>query len=178
MSAAYAVRANGFDQEPAQFGDGLPWVFDDGGRAAAGFRGEARDCVARAWSIALERPYAEVYDELASRQQAYFRGRADRARKRGAAYRARAVRSARDGIARAVIRAFAADAGWVWYPTMAIGTGTTVHMRPGELPDVPRLVAQVSRHVTAVLDGVVRDTFDPSRGGARAVYGYWIPAAS
>jgi hypothetical protein len=25
-----------------------------------------------------------------------------------------------------------------------------------------------------VIDGVIHDTFDPSRGGTRCVYGYWI----
>ena len=33
----------------------LPWVYDDGGRAAAGFKGEAGDCGTRAVAIA-DRP--------------------------------------------------------------------------------------------------------------------------
>jgi hypothetical protein len=26
----------------------------------------------------------------------------------------------------------------------------------------------------AVIDGVIHDTFNPSRGGSRCVYGYWV----
>jgi hypothetical protein len=52
-----------------------------------------------------------------------------------------------------------------------------------------RLVVRVSKHVCAVIDGVIRDTHDPSRVtevlGAdgrvrlahRCVYGYWIWSA-
>ena len=39
----------------------LPFARDDGGRAAAGFKGSAGDCVARSVAIASGRPYAEVY---------------------------------------------------------------------------------------------------------------------
>lgn len=37
-----------------------PFVFDDGGRAATGFRGQADDCVVRAVAIASGLPYADV----------------------------------------------------------------------------------------------------------------------
>jgi hypothetical protein len=47
-----------------------------------------------------------------------------------------------------------------------------VHLRDGELPS-GRLIVQVSRHVVAVIDGVMHDTHDPSRNGQRAVYGYY-----
>ena len=47
------------------------WVYDDGGRGDAGFKGEAGDCAARAIAIATGRPYTEVYDALnESRQEA------------------------------------------------------------------------------------------------------------
>ena len=32
---------------------------------------------------------------------------------------------------------------------------------------------RLSRHITAVVDGVIHDTHDPSRKGTRCVYGYW-----
>lgn len=41
-------------------------VFNDGGRAAAGFKGSARDCVCRSIAIVTGRPYKEVYDRLAA----------------------------------------------------------------------------------------------------------------
>lgn len=57
---------------------------------------------------------------------------------------------------------------------MAIGQGTTVHLRADELPS-GRLVARVSRHVVAVIDGVAYDSHDPTRDGTRCVYGVWMP---
>ena len=41
------------------------FIRDDGGRAAAGFKGSAGDCVARSIAIAAGLPYAEVYVALA-----------------------------------------------------------------------------------------------------------------
>jgi hypothetical protein len=64
--------------------------------------------------------------------------------------------------------------GWVWTPTMQIGSGCTVHLRADELPP-GRLVVSVSKHLTAVIDGVIHDTHDCSRRGTRCVYGYWQP---
>ena len=55
---------------------------------------------------------------------------------------------------------------------MFIGSGCKVHLRNDELP-AGRLIVCLSRHYTAVIDGVIHDTHDPSRGGTRCVYGYW-----
>ena len=140
-------------------------MIDDGGRAAAGFKGEARDCVARAVAIAARRPYAEVYAALAA-----GRG-AQRASKRTPKRSA----SARNGIntGRKWFADYMASLGFRWVPTMRIGQGCTVHLAAGELPH-GRLVVSVSRHCVAVIDGVMHDTHNPSRGGTRCVYGYWI----
>jgi hypothetical protein len=131
------------------------WTYNDGGRRDAGFRGDTCDCVTRAFAIATARPYRDVYDDLSARMAATGK-----------------PRSARNGIPTKVMRAYMADEGWVWHPIMRIGSGTTVHLRADELPD-GIIVARCSRHVCAVIDGVIHDTYDPSRGGTRAVYGYW-----
>jgi len=55
---------------------------------------------------------------------------------------------------------------------MSIGSGTKVHLRAEDLP-TGRIVVQASKHVVAVIDGVMHDTHDPSRDGTRCVYGYW-----
>lgn len=134
----------------------LAFQHDDGGRSTSGFTGDAPgDCVPRAFAILLGRPYREVYDELAERCAA-----------------AGKPRSARNGVPTKVMRRYAADNGLVWVPTMTIGSGTTVHLRRDELPVFP-VIARVSKHVTTVIDGVIRDTYDPSRDGTRAVYGYF-----
>lgn len=140
----------------------LPWRYDDGGRAAAGFQGKAGDCVARAIAIATGKPYREVYATLAAGNAT------QRAGKRG-----KRSRSARDGVdtRRAWFGRLMASLGFQWIPTMAIGSGCTTHMAVGEVPD--NCIANVSKHIVAVVDGVVRDTHDPTRGGTRCVYGWW-----
>ena len=43
----------------------------NGGRAAAGFRGAAGDCVTRAIAIATGLPYRQVYEEVGERNRAF-----------------------------------------------------------------------------------------------------------
>ena len=141
----------------------MAWVYDDGGRAAADFKGSARDCVARAVAIASGRPYAEVYAALAA-------GAGSERKSKGA--------TARNGIhtGRKWFKDFMRSIGFAWTPTMQIGSGCKVHLRADELP-AGRLVVAVSKHSVAVVDGVAHDTHDPTRGGTRCVYGYWTGAA-
>lgn len=40
----------------------MRWQFNDGGRAAAGYKGSTGDCVVRSIAIATGRPYQEIYD--------------------------------------------------------------------------------------------------------------------
>lgn len=139
----------------------MRFVQNDGGRAAAGFKGEAGDCVCRAIAIATGRPYAEVYEALNAL------GKSERTGKRK-----RSKSSARTGVYKPTIRRYMEFIGWTWHSTMAIGQGCKVHLRADELP-AGRLVVSVSRHTVAVIDGVIHDTHDPSRGGSRCVYGYF-----
>lgn len=138
------------------------FVKDDGGRADAGFKGTAGDCVTRAIAIATGKPYAEVYQEL---NQA---GKSERAGKRK-----RGKSSARTGVYKTTIRKYMESIGWTWVPTMQIGQGCKTHLRGDELPG-GRIVASVSKHLVAVIDGAIHDTFDCSRQGQRCVYGYYI----
>lgn len=133
----------------------MPWVYDDGGRALAGFKGSARDCVARSIAIAADLPYRDVYERLALGEQDAGRSR-----------------SARNGVYRKVYDSYLIDLGFVWTPAMFIGSGCQMHLHPEEIPE-GRLVLSLSKHMTAVIDGVVHDTHDPSRNGTRCVYGYW-----
>ena len=43
----------------------IGYIYDDGGRADAGFKGMAGDCVTRALAILVEHPYGKTYDALA-----------------------------------------------------------------------------------------------------------------
>ncbi len=78
-----------------------------------------------------------------------------------------------DGATRPQIDRLMSKLGASWRPLMQIGTGCTHHLRAGEVPMKGRIVCNLSKHVTAVIDGVINDTYDPSRNGMRCVYGYW-----
>ena len=115
---------------------GTAWVYDDGGSAAAGFRGsKVGDCICRAIAIATEKPYREVHDELTAI---------------GWNYRHTYWRDA-DGLfvpgeeAQRRERAYIASLGLQWHPTMRIGSGCKVHLRADELPS-GRIIARVTRH--------------------------------
>lgn len=140
----------------------MKFQFNDGGRKAAGYKGMTGDCVCRSIAIATKMPYAYVYMLL--NENAQQKRITKRQPKRG---------SARTGIYKNTIRQVLEMLGWKWTPTMQIGSGCKVHLRPGELPD-GRLIVSVSKHITCVIDGVIQDTHDCSRRGTRCVYGYWI----
>jgi hypothetical protein len=139
----------------------MDFVFHDGGRAAAGYIGMTGDCVTRSIAIATGKTYQEVYDELNQLAQADRSGK--RKRKRS---------SSRTGVFRQTYQHYLESLGWRWTSTMSIGSGCKIHLRPSELPRGP-LIVKVSRHLTAVIDGVLFDTHDCSRGGMRCVYGYF-----
>ena len=64
----------------------MPFVQDDGGRAAAGYKGAAGDCVCRSITIATGKPYREVYARLAretGNQRASKRGKRAASASRG-----------------------------------------------------------------------------------------------
>jgi hypothetical protein len=117
--------------------------------------------VARAVAIATGLPYQAVYDAI------NIAGKGERVTRRR-----RRQSGAQTGVYKPTIRRYMAALGWRWVPAMRIGSGCTVHLRAEELP-TGRLVVSLSKHVTAVVNGVIRDTYDPSRGGTRCVYGYF-----
>ncbi len=138
----------------------MEWIYHDGGRKDAGFRGETSDCVARAIAIATGESYEEVYEAINLM--------AERERPRGNKKRSHA----RTGVFKATYKKYLESIGWEWVPTMQVGSGCTVHLREDELPSGTLIVA-VSKHLTVVKDGVIYDNHDPSRDGTRCVYGYW-----
>lgn len=140
----------------------IPYVYDDGGRAEAGFRGVTGDCGVRAVAIACGLPYRQVYDDLDAFARATERRR-------------RTPSRSRTGIWNATMRRYMARQypEVVWVPTSFIGQGCRVHLAAAELPS-GRLVLSLAHHYAAVIDGVLRDAFDCSREGNRCVYGFWM----
>ena len=80
--------------------------------------------------------------------------------------------SARNDVLRQTCQRVLESLGWRRVPTMKIGGGCRVHLKAAELPR-GRLIVRCSKHTTAVIDGIIHDTYDPSRGGTRCVYGYF-----
>jgi len=128
----------------------MKWQYDTGGRAEAGYVGHPGDCVCRAIAIATGKPYQEVYDALNSTAKGMRQTKRVR------------ISSARNGVTRPVYEKYLKSLGWRFVPTMKIGSGCKVHLHDGELPD-GRIICRLSRHLCAVIDGVIHDTHDPQR---------------
>lgn len=139
----------------------MDFVFHDGGRAAAGYKGKTGDCVTRSIAIVTGKPYQEVYEGLNQLAQTERTGRRKKRRS-----------NSRTGVYRKTYQRYIESLGWRWTSAMSIGSGCRVHLKAKELPR-GRLLVKVSKHLTAVIDGVLYDTHNCSRGGTRCVYGYF-----
>mgnify|MGYP000323025405 CR=1 FL=1 len=159
----------GFLNPFAKVHSSFPFQFNDGGRADAGFKGGAGDCVVRSIAIAANLPYMQVYEDLRLANETYAQSRNDRLAKRLMVKGS----SPRNGNHRNVFHDYILEQGFSWVPTMKVGAGCQVHLRPNELPKGV-LIVKVSKHLTAIIDGVIYDTHNPARGGNRCVYGYYI----
>ena len=141
---------------------------DDGGRAAAGYKGQAGDCVVRSIAIVTGFPYQKVYDDLFKANEEF--------RNTSRTKLARSLKqkndSPRSGTHRVVLKKYLAQLGFQWTPTMFVGQGCKVHLKREELPSGILLVS-CSKHITGVKNGILHDTHDCSRNGTRCVYGYW-----
>lgn len=111
----------------------MDFVFHDGGRVSAGYKGRTGDCVTRSIAIATGKPYQEIYDALNRLAQAERRGK--RKRKRS---------NSRTGVFRKTYQRYLESLGWRWTSTMSIGSGCQIHLRVSELPRGP-LIVKVSR---------------------------------
>ena len=109
------------------------------------------DCVIRAIAIATEQDYTKVLND--------FKKLMDKAPYKG--------------VPKKITRKYLKDIGWRWIPTMSIGQGCKIHLKENELPS-GRIICKVTKHITAVIDGVINDTYDCSRNETRCVYGYWV----
>lgn len=136
----------------------IGYVFDDGGREAAGYRGLAGDCVARALAILTGGDYREIYRELAAANK-----------------KAGEKRSARNGVHRDVYAPVFEARGLVKVPFTSgpRPTLTEAHRTHGNL------IFSTARHVAAIVDGCLRDTWDgrtyemPDQAGYDSKRGHW-----
>ena len=128
----------------------MRYQYNDGGRSRYFAATNVGDCVTRAVAIASDRDYKAVYDEI----------------------RDLVGYSPRNSIKHKDVHKVVDHFGGEWHPLMSVGSGCRAHLRDGEIP-MGRIICRCSGHLVAVIDGVVNDTYDSTRGGGRCVYGYW-----
>jgi hypothetical protein len=146
----------------------LKFEVNDGGRAAAGYKGQAGDCVVRSIAIVTGLPYQKVYDDLFKANEEFR----NTSRTKLAKSLKQKNDSPRSGTHRIVLKKYLAQLNFKWTPTMFVGQGCKVHLKKKELPSGTLLIS-CSKHITVVKDGILHDTHDCSRNGTRCVYGYW-----
>jgi len=130
----------------------MDFKYNDGGRSKYFAASKVSDCVTRAVAIATGNDYKQVYDIIASL----------------CGY------TPRNGVKKTDTKKVMKYFGGVWHPCMGVGTGCKTHLADNEVPMRGRVVCSCSKHVTCIVDGVINDTYDPSRNGTRCVYGYWV----
>jgi hypothetical protein len=143
----------------------MKFVYSDGGRKQAGYKGVASDCVVRAIAIVTNQSYQQVYDaiNILSKSERITKNRLLKLKSKS---------SSRNGVYKSTYYKYLKSIGYEWVSTMYIGSGCKVHLKSSELPS-GRLIVKCSKHLTSVIDGVIYDTYDPSRNETRCVYGYW-----
>lgn len=141
----------------------MKFKYNDGGRSKYFKATNVGDCVTRAICNATGKDYLEVYNslkELASHEKI--------------TKRKRRISKVRDGVYKDTYKKYIEDIlGWKWVSCSGIGKGISIHLNESELPLKGTYIIRVSKHLTCIKDGVLIDTYDCSRGGDRAVYGYW-----
>lgn len=148
------------------------WVYNDGGRAEAGYKGTTGDCVVRAIAIATKKPYQEVYDKINSLNKEYASKSRSRVAKRISSGKGQRGTTPSNGVFKDVYRPYLESLGWKFVPTMTIGSGCKIHLKADELPK-GTIIVKVSKHLVTMVNGVLQDTHDCSRNGQRCVYGYY-----
>lgn len=105
----------------------MRFQYDDGGRRATDYHGATGDCVVRAIAIATGNGYQTVYDALNVLAQSKRMGRRKRLRS-----------NSRLGVYRITFNKYMRSTGWMWMPTMFIGSGCRVHLREDEYGNILR----------------------------------------
>ena len=131
----------------------IGYTFDDGGRADAGYKGSTGDCVTRAIAIITGQPYKSVYKTMAAAMKengysasgnAYATNKRKAPRKRGQK-NAKAVQAM-------VMQGYGLVK--VKLPKGPRPTYTEASAVYGNC------IVSTTRHLCAIVDGKVRDTFD------------------
>ncbi len=133
----------------------IDYRYDDGGRAAAGYRGDTGDCVVRAIAICAREDYRAVYRTMAEHMKrngyaASGNAYATRESNRNTPRRRGQLTARR--VQRRVLEAYGFRR--VRLPAGERPTFTEAHHRFGDC------VVGTARHMAAIVDGALQDTFD------------------
>ena len=145
----------------------MRWFYDDGGREAAGLPPNPRgDCVARAITIATQKPYHLIHGELRRRLKRYCERHG---------HRRRGWDSPDNGVPHDVFEPYLKGLGWK--KVIPGRNGHIYRMRLGRdaLPK-GRAIVDIDRHLVAVVDGVCHDTYDTVGAHQHlGIQAYWVP---
>ena len=125
------------------------FFYNDGGKHESGYKTKT-DCGIRAVAIACEVSYNDARAIL------------KKAAKDGVAGNGQIAK----GIYKEDMNSALQSLGWVWR------SAPKIKGRKARYYDLPkgRVIARMSKHFVAVIDGVIHDTWDSSQ---KMVYGYW-----
>jgi len=125
----------------------MAWQFNDGGRAAAGFKkNDVEDCVARSIAIATGKSYAEVHSDLMVRMTDYHNSSSSTAAGNTLSL------TPCDGMDFEVYDGYLESLGWEF-----------IHPERDQiLEQLPYgdIIVRLTGHLVAVKDRVLQDTFD------------------
>jgi hypothetical protein len=76
-----------------------------------------------------------------------------------------------EGFPPAVFRSYLASLGWLHTPI----TNRKIYLRANQLPS-GRIIVDVRKHLVAVIDGVIHDTYNSGMNGRRPVTDYYTKA--
>lgn len=132
------------------------WLYDDGGREAAGRRGRVGDCVCRAIAIATEQPYEQIYKTLNELCKPFRETPRSR------------TPSCQFGMPGKVYQPFLEGQGWCFHklPDYA-------QFNASNVPQEGVSIISLYGHIATVKHGVIRDTFDCSYKGIARIYGFY-----
>ena len=135
--------------------DSLDFVVDDGGRKAAGYKGNASDCVLRSLSIALGEDYEDLRRELMEETKNF----ANTSRSRKAKRQKKEGSSVFKGVYREIYSVILKRRGWIRTGMSKIGSSKRYYLTKSDVPPVP-VILHTRRHLTTSIDHTIRDTWD------------------
>lgn len=126
---------------------------NDGGRSAAGYKGDTGDCVTRAIAIATGNDYETTRQDLMKVTDG-FRGKS-----RTKVAKSIKNNSVRNGVLKEIYRPYLEAIGWKRVALQKFGDPKRYYMTTDDLP-MGTVIVEMRKHLVTVIDHVVQDTWD------------------